>query len=38
MIGYKKGSSLVEVYTTAKISPVDNFKHGHGYQHGNTFC
>ena len=27
MIGYEMGSSLSRVYTTAKISPVENFKH-----------
>jgi hypothetical protein len=28
MIGYKLGPSMVRVYTMAKTSPVENFKHG----------
>ena len=28
MIGYKMSSSLARVYTIARTSPVENFKHG----------
>ena len=42
MSGYKMGSSLAGVYTTAKTSPVENLKHGRKNdmvgQHGNIFC
>jgi hypothetical protein len=38
MIGYEMGSSLVEVYTLVKTSPVDNFKHELRNDMATLFC